>query len=64
MQLKNQFFGSWALYISFGTCYKVNICSCVLLAFINRYINITMLDQFCTMYEKCIFMSMVYISQL
>ena len=25
MQVKNQFFGSWALYISFGTGYEVNI---------------------------------------
>ena len=25
MQKKDQFFGSWALYLSFGTCYEVNI---------------------------------------
>ena len=25
MQEKVQFFGSWALYLSFGTCYEVNI---------------------------------------
>ena len=24
MQVKNQFFGSWALYLSFGTCYERN----------------------------------------
>ena len=25
MQVRDQFFGSWALYLSFGTCYEVNI---------------------------------------
>ena len=25
MQVKDQFLGSWVLYLSFGTCYEVNM---------------------------------------
>ena len=37
-------FGSWALYLSFGTCYEVNIRQLVLLVFIKEYVNITTLE--------------------
>ena len=63
MQVKDQFFGSWALYLSFGTCFEVNImqlCSFNIL----EYVNITMPEGFCTMYKKCKFLSMGYISAL
>ena len=56
---EDQFFGSLALYLSFGTCYEVNIkqiCS--------FSINIVTLEQFCTVYKKCKFLSMGYISAL
>ena len=43
---------------------KLKICSCVLLEFINRIVNITVPERFCTMYEKCKFLSMGYISAL
>ena len=36
MQVKDQFFGSWTLYLSFGNCYKVNIMQLCFLVSINR----------------------------
>ena len=66
MQVNDQFFGSWALYLSFGTCYEVNVMQ--LCSFSvhkkNEYLNITTPERFCTMYEKCKFLSMGYISAL
>ena len=58
MQVKDECFGSWALYLSFGTFYEVNIrqlCSS------SVYKDNTP-ERFCTMYEKCKFLSMGYIS--
>ena len=52
MQVKDQFFGSWALHISFGTCYEVNIMHLCSFS-IHNYVNITTPERFCTMYEKC-----------
>ena len=43
---------------------KLILCICVLLAFKIEHVNITMLEQFCTMYEKCKFLSMGYILAL
>ena len=37
MQVKDKFFGSWALYLSFGTCYI--IC----------FVNVTTPEIFCSM---------------
>ena len=68
MPVKGSVFGSCSLYLSFGTCYDVNImqfcCSCVLLLFMNRICKITTPERFCTVYEKCKFLSMGYISAL
>ena len=33
MQVKDNFLGSWALYLSFGTCYAVNIMQYVVVFF-------------------------------
>ena len=46
---RDQYFCSWTQYIRFGTCNEVNI---IQLCF------------FCTMYEKCEFLSMGCISAL
>ena len=66
MHEKDHIFGSWTLYLSFGTCYEVNIKQ--LWSFSihkeNIIINITTPERFCTMYEKCKFLSMGYISAL
>ena len=61
MQVKDQFVGSWALYLSLQHVMS----SCVHLLFINRIcLNITMPERFYTMYEKCKFLSMGCISAL
>ena len=62
MQVKDQFFGSWALNLSFRTCYEVNIkqvCS-----FSIHKCNIVTPERFFTMDEKCKFLSMGYITAL
>ena len=54
-------------YLSFGTCYEGNIIMQTLCSFSihnKEYVNITMPERFCTMYEKCKFLSMGYISAL
>ena len=37
MQVKHQFFGSWAQYLSFGTCYEVNIMQLCSVSIHNLY---------------------------
>ena len=65
MHVKGQFFGSCALYLSFGTCYEVNIMQlCSFSMQIIEYVNITTPGCFCTMNKKCKFLSMGYISAM
>ena len=40
MQVNDQFFGSWTLYLSFGTCYKVNIMQLIIIIIIIIIINL------------------------
>ena len=55
MQVKDQFLDSGLCISALEHVMKLIFCSCV---------NITMPEQFCTMYEKCKFLSMGYISAL
>ena len=53
----------WIIDSALEHVMQLILCSCFLSVFINR-VNITKPERFCTMYEKCKFLSMVYISVL
>ena len=61
MQVKDQCFGLWAPYVSFGSYYEADICS---FSIHNGNMNIVTPERFCKMYEKCKLLSMGYITAL
>ena len=52
MQVKDKLFGSWVLYLSFGTSYEVIILQLCSFNIHEEYVDIT--ERSRTMYEKCL----------
>ena len=61
MQINDEFLDNeLCLYLSFETCYEINIMQLYCFSIHIVCVNITAPVQFCTMYEKCKFLSMGY----
>ena len=64
MQAEDNFLNHGLSISALENVIKLKSCSCVLLVFIKliEYVNITTPERFCTVYGKCKFLSMGYIS--